>query len=289
MDGILKKGAGAPPDPGRSLDLVDFPQMIADRYGVHHLELQHAHFPSTEADYLKQLRDRIARAKSQLVQIDLEFGSSNVSAGGFSARAQGIDLAKQWIDHAQALGCPRVMLNPGSLIADVRPQAIEALKILADYGKARKVSVSIENRDNGVVPPVPPAPPPPPVPAGTDAAAAGRGRGGRGGGAPAPPPPPPTWQVIAEVARAAGISVTPNINNFPSDTERAAGLRALVAVSSGVVHCTPSQPKDTLANAIAVAKEAGYKGLYAIQAEGAGGADPYAATRTALEDLLKLI
>jgi sugar phosphate isomerase/epimerase len=287
FDGVLKVGAGAPPDPARTLDLLDLPQTIGERFGVHHVELLHAHFPSTEPSYLKQLRDRLTKARSQLVQIDLDFGGSNVSAAGFSARAQAIDLAKQWIDHAEALGCPRVLVSQGSLGTEVRQNAVDALKILADYGRAHKVAVSIENRDTGVVPPAPA--PPAPLPAAADASAAGRGRGGRGGAPAGPPPPPATWQVVVEVAKAAGVRVTPNIGNFPSDAERAAGLRALLPLSSGITHCTVDLAKYNLADAVTIAKETGYKGLYAIQAPAAAGVDPYAATKAILDELVKSI
>src|SRR5579864_5967035 len=42
------KSAAHPDDPARTLDILDAPQMIADRYGVHHVEVQHSHFASTE-------------------------------------------------------------------------------------------------------------------------------------------------------------------------------------------------------------------------------------------------
>jgi hypothetical protein len=141
FDKILKAGAGLPSDPARTLDIMDLAQTIADRFGVHRLELEHAHFLSTEAAYLKDLKDRVAKAKSQITQINTEFQGSNASAGGFSARAQAIDLVKQWIDHAEALGCPRVMVNPGTLAENVRQNAIEALKIMGEYGRAHKVTV----------------------------------------------------------------------------------------------------------------------------------------------------
>jgi hypothetical protein len=292
FDAILKTGVGPPPDPARTLDVMDLPQMAADRFGVHRLELQHSHFLSTEAGYLQELRDRIAKAKSQLIQINLEFQGSNVSAGGFSARAQAIDLTKQWIEHAEALGCPRVLVNQGSLVPEVRQHAIDALKILADYGKAHKVAVTVENRDNGVVAPAPPPPPTaptPPTPAPGAAAdpAAGRGRQGGGGGRgnAGPPPPPATWQVVVEVIKAAGIGATPNIGNFPNETERAAGLRALYPLASGTSHCTSEPEKYSLANAIKISKDVGYKGLYSIQSS--GGTDPHAATKLILDELVK--
>ena len=40
---------------------MDLGQMLADRYGVHNVEMQHAHFPATDASYLKDFRERLAK------------------------------------------------------------------------------------------------------------------------------------------------------------------------------------------------------------------------------------
>ena len=42
--------------------------------GVHNIEMQHAHLPSTELSYLKSFRERLAKTKSQVTNINLEFG-----------------------------------------------------------------------------------------------------------------------------------------------------------------------------------------------------------------------
>ena len=56
--------------------------MIADRYGVHHVEFQHTHFASTESSYLTEVRERIRKAKSSMNQICLEFGPLNYLNAG---------------------------------------------------------------------------------------------------------------------------------------------------------------------------------------------------------------
>src|ERR1700751_337027 len=71
------RSAAHPDDPKRTLDILDFPQMIADRYHVHYVEMQHSHFASTEPDYLEQYRGRMKKAGSQMNQINLEFGPLN--------------------------------------------------------------------------------------------------------------------------------------------------------------------------------------------------------------------
>jgi len=294
FDGIMKRGIMATPlEASRTLDLLDFAQMIADRYNVRRVELQHAHFLSTEPDYLKTLRDRVAKAKSQISQITVDFGGNSISTGpAVSGRLQAIDLTKVWIDHAAALGCPRVLINHGALAAATRPTTIDALKAVGDYGRARKVTVALENRDTGAIP-VPPSAPPPPAaaPGRGTAGAAGAGApargGGGGGGRGGAPVLPATWQTVVEVAKAGGASVNADTNNFPSESERDAGLRAMLALPAASCHAhTGTYP---LAAAIKIAREVGYKGLFTIETTPAAGADPHAATKAALDELLKLI
>ncbi len=300
FDAIIKMGVGAASPTARTLDFLDLPQMIADKFGVHNVELQHSHFLSTEDAYLKDVRDRVAKSKSQIIQISTAFTGTTASSSG-PTRLQGVDLAKMWIDHAEALGCPRVMVSAGPLGENVRAAAIDALKSIADYAKAHKVTISIQNMDTGVMPPPPPAPPPPPPPPPPDPAAEARGaapaagrRGGGagggtgGGGRSGAPAKPATWQVIAEVAKASGILVTPSLAGFPSEAERTAGLAALYALSNGNSHVSMNPGKIDLAAAIKISKDAAYKGLYTIVTDDAG-TDPAAATKAVLDELVRLI
>src|SRR6266536_2345617 len=70
----ILKNPSQPETPARTLDVMDLGQMLADRYGVHNVEMQHAHFPSTEPAYLKGFRERLAKTNSQVTNINLEFG-----------------------------------------------------------------------------------------------------------------------------------------------------------------------------------------------------------------------
>ena len=147
--GRVLKSAGHPNEPARTLDILDAPQMIADRYGVHYVEVQHAHFASTEPSYLREFRSRLAGSKSRMNQICLEFGPLNISSPDPVIRLETIDLTKKWIDHAVELGCPRVMVNQGSLASEVRQDAIATLKTMGEYGRSRHVAVTMENRGSG--------------------------------------------------------------------------------------------------------------------------------------------
>jgi hypothetical protein len=274
FNSVLKNPA-YPDDPKRTLAIMDLPDMVAEKYGIHYIEMQHSHFLSTEPAYLQDFRNRMKKAKSQMNQINLEFGPMNISATDNVQRVQTIDLSKRWIDHAVALDCPRVMVNQGTLAPEVRQSAIDTLKAINAYAKAKKVFVTMENRGGG------------------------GGRGARGAtpattaaanpATPAPPPRPPqaSWEVVVEVINAAGIYANPDVGNFPDDQARAAGLRAMYPLSSGSSHCHYAPERYSEAAAINISKEVGYKGLYAIEASASNGPDPYTAVQTILEELLR--
>jgi sugar phosphate isomerase/epimerase len=257
-----------PDDPARTLDILDAPQMIADRYGIHHVEFQHSHFASLDAPYFKEVRDRLKKAKSQMNQICLEFGPLNISAPEHYVRLETIDLTKQWIDHAAAVGCPRVMVNQGTLAPEVRQAAIDTLKAMDAYGKTRKVFVTMENRGGGGRRP--------PQPGATEAPSNRP-----------PAPPPPTWEVVLEVIKASGIHANPDTGNFPDEAARAAGLRAMYPLSSGSSHAHYAPDRFSEANAIKISKEVGYTGLISIETGRNNGPDPYAAVQSVVDELLK--
>jgi sugar phosphate isomerase/epimerase len=139
------KNPSKPDDPARTLDIMDLPQMYADRYGVHNVELQHSHLLSTEPAYLKDFLARVKKVKSKVTNINLEL-STNMSSPTLYRRLEAVDLTKQWIDIAGRLGSPRVMLNQGSLTPEVFPYAVNALRTMGRYGDSKKVSVTLENR-----------------------------------------------------------------------------------------------------------------------------------------------
>ena len=137
---------GRPASPDRTLDIVDVPEMFADRYKVHNVEMQHSYFESTEASYFKDFVARLAKTKSRISNINLELGNMNIAAADPALRAQAVDLTKAWIDHAVLAGSPRVMINQGKLTQQNKTAAIEALTRMTTYGKSRKIMVGAEPR-----------------------------------------------------------------------------------------------------------------------------------------------
>ncbi len=147
FDLIMKSAAGRD-DPQRTLDILDFPDEMAQRYGIHNLEIQQEHFRSTEPDYLGEFKNRLTKAQSRVTQLVLELGAHNISTTDPAVRSETIELTNQWIDRAVFLSAARVMINQGTLAPDVRTTAAETLKTIKAYADAKKVMVTVENRDD---------------------------------------------------------------------------------------------------------------------------------------------
>src|SRR5215813_6887700 len=65
----VNAGANLPADQPqlpRTLDLMDIGQVFADKWGVHNVEMQHTHFPSTEEAWLKDFKAKLAQTKSRV-------------------------------------------------------------------------------------------------------------------------------------------------------------------------------------------------------------------------------
>ena len=271
-------------NPNRTLELFDIAQMIADKYGVHKVEFQHYHIPSTEPSYLKELRSHIEKSKSRMTQINLEFSGLNMSAPRQRDRVLAIDLTKAWIDHAVLLGAQRVMINQGAQggTANVMPNnenkvyGIPTLKTMTDYGKSKGIIVSMETRGAG-----------------------GGGGGRRGGGAgpagapgggqapvaaapaaaasapstPAPPATPPmpqpeVWALMAEILKASGAHANVDVGGAgaANQEELHQCLKMLFPYNAGSMHTRVNTRWD-LATAIKyLENDLGYKGLYTIEA-----------------------
>jgi len=250
---------------------MDLGQMLADRYGVHNVEMQHAHFPATDAAYLKDFRERLAKTKSQVTNINLEFGPQNISAPDPALRQQAIDRTREWIDHAVALGCPRIMINQGQPTQENKEIAIAALKAMGDYGKSKNIKVAMENRGGGggrqnaaaTANPTPPAPPAPPA-----------------------PPTPAAWILLVEIIKGSGTWANCDLGNFPDQETQHAGIRGMFPLTDGNCHVKLNPARYDLPAALALVKQLGYTGLYSIEAGGGSGTDPHQAVQNIYDVLL---
>jgi len=234
-----------PDSPDRTLEPFTIAEMLADRYGVHKVEFQHYHIPSTETSYLKELRAHIEKSGSRMTQINVEFGQLNISAPTLRDRLMAIDLTKMWIDHAVVLGAQRVMINQGQPTPENKASGIATLKTMVDYGKSKGIIVSVETRG-------------------------GLGRAGRG--APqtstAPISGPTAWPLLAEIITGAGAYSNVDVGGAGAGNQEELHqcLRMFFPMTAGSVH-TRVSPQWDLATAIRFLEhDLGYTGLYNIEA-----------------------
>jgi len=105
------------PAPDKPLDILDFPEMIADRYHVHNLEIVSPHFASREPAYIRDVKKRLERAHSRLVNIPLDFDAlwekPALSAPDAKEREKAVSMYAPWIEVAHDLGARSVRCDPG--------------------------------------------------------------------------------------------------------------------------------------------------------------------------------
>ena len=132
--------------PGMSL--MDFPAMVAKKFGLHHVELLSYHFPSTETAYLRELRAAVEKAGSHIINIPVG-GTASFYDPFAVKRQEAIDHGKKWIDIAAEVGSPGVRLHIDG-VQGIAPEAdltAESLERVAAYGAQRNIMVTLENDD----------------------------------------------------------------------------------------------------------------------------------------------
>jgi sugar phosphate isomerase/epimerase len=94
------------------------------------------------------------------------------------------------------------------------------------------------------------------------------------------------WEAAVEGIRASGTYANPDCGNFPDKASRAAALPILYRMTAGSSRVTHAPDKFDTGDAIKMAKEAGYAGVFSITASSRSGSDPYAPVQTVLDILL---
>jgi hypothetical protein len=242
------------PAPAKDFDILEFPEMIADRYHIHNVEVQSMYFASTEPSYLREFGERLKRAKSRLVDIPLEFDNEGgptptISSQDPKLRQRAIELSLEWVDRAAELGSHAVMPNQGVIDSSDPSLTIAALKALKAHADSRKVAVILEDR-------------------------------GKAAGTP---------EVLARIIKASGIYANPDFGNFPDRETCERGLRELFPLADGLCHVKLNPAKFDLATCMQISKDAGFKGLYSIETDRNNGVDPYHAVQEILDALIQYL
>ena len=137
-------GHGAP-----SIDIKEFPAMVAERFAVYNVNPLLSHFSSTDPAYLESFREAVAKARSHIVDLGLP-GRCFATTNAGTAEAALRDGCK-WIDIAAAVGSPSVRQHLSAQKREKPDLDAAAIHLaqLADYGGKRNVVVNLEN-DNPV-------------------------------------------------------------------------------------------------------------------------------------------
>lgn len=128
------------------LTLLDTPAAVADM-GVPNLEVCHFHFPRTDPDYLRTLRQRLQEAGVCLLTLLIDAG--DITAADPESRRCDTDHIRRWIDIAAKVGAQRARVIAGDAEPDPAGRAVrssvDGLVELATYARSRAVSVITEN------------------------------------------------------------------------------------------------------------------------------------------------
>jgi sugar phosphate isomerase/epimerase len=233
--------------PAKPLDLLEFPEMIADHYHVHNLEVVAPHFASTESSYFQEFQTRLKRAHSRLVNIPIDIAElwekPSLSSPDSGVREHAISLYSKWIDRAHELGAPSVRCDPGTIdLADLAP-TIASYKTLVTYARARNIDLIVENHGTAAAHP----------------------------------------EELAAILKASGAGALPDFGNFPDAETRERGLILLFPLAKGVCHAKLNTARFDIARCVQIAKETHFQGVYSIEAGGRG--DPYELVQQVLDAL----
>jgi len=247
---------------GETLDLRRFPELVADRYHVHNLELCSTHFESTDASYLRDLKAALTRAHARVVNMPVDYphdwdGKGLCDADEKQWRWE-IAERKKWIEVAAELGSQSIRPNPGGTAktTDLR-RPIAAYRELGEYGRTKGVKVLIENHGN----------------------VAGKAE---------------NIVAIIEGAGPSWVGAVPDFGNF-AEAERFHGLELLFKYATVVCHARYETPGGAemdgklvtfdMARCMKIAAASGFKGVYSAEFAGAG--DPYAGTQKIIDEVVK--
>jgi sugar phosphate isomerase/epimerase len=247
----------APPLTDKPWDLLDYPEMIADLYHIHEMEMVAPHFASIEPSYIQEVKSRLERAHSHLVNIPVDIQELEMGAGlsdpDTKLTEKIIAACKKWIDVAHDLGAKSVRCDPGKInTADLKP-TVASYKALAAYGAPKGIFVVIENH------------------------------GGVGSEHP---------EELVDLFQAVGknCGALPDFGNFPDQATRQKGLKLLFPFAQAVCHAKglkfDDQGNETMFDfpqCVNTSKSAGFQGVYSIEFE--GESDPRAGVQHVIDEL----
>lgn len=128
-----------------TIKLLDLPEKLASK-GFDMIEICHFHFPSTDSEYLSELRNACKRANITFHTLLLDYG--DISTNDPIRREKDLEFIQNWIDIAATVGAERIRVIAGDSSPDdseALERSIQNLNKLALYATDRGVRIVIEN------------------------------------------------------------------------------------------------------------------------------------------------
>lgn len=249
------------PVQGNPLTVLDFPELIADHFHLHNLEILSPHFESLAPSYIKEVNARLKKAHSKIVNIPIDIGElwnqAGLSEPESQKRERVVSLYEPWFDFAHGVGARSVRCDPGKIDHANLAPTLASYRALAAYAGSRNLYVVIENHF---------------------------GVGSEH--------PEELVRILKDVGgRCAAL---PDFGNFPDQPTRERGLKLLFPVAGPICHTRDTERDGAghllhfdLGQCVQIAKEAGYRGYYSVEAEAQG--DIYANVQHVYDELMKNI
>ncbi|MFB4212818.1 sugar phosphate isomerase/epimerase family protein [Shouchella sp. JSM 1781072] len=125
--------------------LIEMPQLLANQ-GFHAMEIIHPHFPSTDIDYLHELRTAFENANIRLHSILIDYG--DISTRDRARQTADYAFLKEWVSIAATVGAKYVRIIGGEARSDDQEGlelATAQLASLVNDAKQKGVGILTEN------------------------------------------------------------------------------------------------------------------------------------------------
>ena len=131
---------------GNDLNLLDFPKIAREKFGMDAIELVNFQFESTERDYVDTLRKRVEENGQKVVHIAA--GHGNISQRYESQRLEDVNVLFGWLDLAVHFGAPAIRIDTGQ-----QEGALDLGITIDSYnrlaGRARELGLKITLENHG--------------------------------------------------------------------------------------------------------------------------------------------
>ncbi|MCK4294671.1 MAG: sugar phosphate isomerase/epimerase [Planctomycetes bacterium] len=129
------------------LNLLDVPDLFAEKLGVHNVELWSRHFEDTSLKYCRKVKAAAKKAGSRIINIQMDEPGYQLSSKDAAQRKSSIEVVKQWMDRAAACGATSLRANTGGSAKETLDVSItgDSFRQLAEHGEKIGVKILIEN------------------------------------------------------------------------------------------------------------------------------------------------